>query len=144
MATIDELKKIRIKKLETIKKAGIFVYPIQIKRTHKISEVLENFSKLSRLKKEIILVGRIRAFRSHGGLTFCHIEDGTGRIQIFLKKDTLGEKSYQFFLKNFDIGDFIEARGILLKTKTGEKSLEVADYKILAKSLLPLPESGTA
>ena len=151
MATIDELRKIRLEKLETIKKAGFLAYPIQTKRTHKITEVLKDFNKLSRSKKEVILAGRIKALRAHGGLTFGHIEDGSGqpphqrfgvgaRIQIYLKKDRLGEKNYQFFLKNFDIGDFIEARGILLKTKTGEKSLEVADYKILAKSLLPLPE----
>jgi len=140
MATIDELRKIRLEKLKAIEKAGFLAYPMETKRTHKIEDVLKDFANLSRLKKEVILVGRIRALRSHGGLTFGHIEDGTGKIQIYLKKDRLGEKSYQFFLENFDIGDFIEVRGILLKTKTGEKSLQVADYKILAKSLLPLPE----
>lgn len=140
MATIDELRKIRLEKLKTIKKAGLLAYPIQTKRTHKIDKVLKDFNKLSRSKKEVILAGRIKALRGHGGLTFGHIEDGTGKIQIYLKKERLGEKNYRFFLENFDIGDFIEVRGILLKTRTGEKSLEVADYKILAKSLLPLPE----
>lgn len=140
MATIDELKKIRLKKLETIRRRGILVYPEKTKRTHKIEEALKNFSQFSRLKKEIILVGRIRSIREHGGSTFLHLEDGTGRIQAYFKKDRIGERAYRFFLDNFDIGDFIEVRGILFKTKTGEKTIEVADYKILAKSLLPLPE----
>jgi len=148
MATIDELKKIRLKKLEAIKKAGLFAYPSKTKRTHKIAEAVEDFAKLSRLKKEIVLVGRIRSLRIHGGSTFLHIEDGsasspqggTGKIQAYFKKDRLGESGYKFFLDNFDIGDFIEVRGILFKTKRGEKTLEVADFRILTKSLLPLPE----
>ncbi len=78
--------------------------------------------------------------RQHGGLIFSNIEDGTGKIQILFKKDRVGEKSFQFFLDNFDIGDFIETRGILFKTQKGEKTLEAAGYKILAKSLSPLPE----
>jgi len=140
MPTIDELRKIRLEKLEAIQKAGFSVYPEQTKRTHKIAAVFKEFNNLSRLKKEIILAGRIRSLREHGGSTFLHFEDGTGAIQAYLKKDRLGEKRYQFFLDNFDIGDFIEIRGILFKTKKGEKTIEAADFKILAKSLLPLPE----
>ncbi len=148
MATIDELRKIRLKKLKAIQKAGFLAYPIKTERIHKITEALGDFSKLSRLKKEIILAGRIRSQRVHGGATFLHIEDGsasspqggTGEIQAYFRKDRLGEKSYQFFLDNFDIGDFIRVRGILFKTKRGEKTIEAADYKMLAKSLLPLPE----
>ena len=137
---IDELRKIRLKKLEAIKKAGISVYPEKTKRTHKIAEALKDFNTLSRLKKEIILAGRIKSLREHGGSTFLHIEDGTGTIQAFFRKDRIGEKGYQFFLDNFDIGDFIEIRGTLFKTKREEKTIEASDFKILAKSLLPLPE----
>jgi len=140
MATIDELRKIRLKKLETIRKARILVYPEKTKRTHKIEEALRDFNNLSRLKKETVLVGRIRSLREHGGATFLHIEDGTEKIQAYFRKDRIGERSYQFFLNNFDIGDFIEVRGVLFKTKTGEKTIDGADFKMLAKSLLPLPE----
>ena len=140
MATIDELRKTRLKKLEAIKKAGILVYPEKTKRTHKIAEVLKDFSALARTKKEIVLVGRIKSLREHGGSTFLDIEDGTGKIQAYFKKDGIGERGYKFFLAYFDIGDFIEVRGILFKTKKGERTIEAADYKILAKSLLPLPE----
>ena len=140
MATIHELRKIRLKKLEAIKKAGIPVYPARTRRTHKISEALESFSALVGSKKEIILSGRIRSLREHGGSTFCHIEDSSSSIQAFFKKDRIGERGYKFFLDNFDIGDFIEVRGILFKTKRGEKTIESASFKMLAKSLLPLPE----
>ncbi len=140
MATLDELRKIRLKKLEAIKKSGILPYPEKTKRTHKIVQALEDFDALSRLKKEVILVGRIRSLREHGGSTFSHIEDGTGKIQTYFKKDRLGEKGYQFLLDNFDIGDFLQVRGFLFKTKRGEKTIDVSDFKILAKSLLPLPE----
>jgi len=140
MATIDELRKTRFKKLEAIKKAGILAYPGKTGRTHKIEDALKDFANLARSKKEVILVGRIRSLREHGGSTFLDIEDGTGKIQAFLRKDRIGERGYKFFLDNFDIGDFIEVRGILFKTKKGEKTIDVANYKMLAKSLLPLPE----
>ncbi len=140
MATIDDLRKIRLKKLKAIEKAGILPFPEKTKRTHKIEEALEDFNALSKSKKEIVLVGRIKSQRGHGGLTFMDIEDGSAKIQVSFRKDRMGEKSYQFFSANFDIGDFIEVRGTLFQTKRGEKTIEVADYKILVKSLLPLPE----
>jgi lysyl-tRNA synthetase class 2 len=140
MAQLDDIRKIRLKKLEAIKKVGILVYPGQTKRTHSISEALKDFSKLAKAKKEVVLVGRIRSLREHGGSTFLHFEDGTSQIQAYFKRDRLGEKGYQFFLENFDIGDFIEIQGFLFTTKKGEKTIETSDFKMLAKSLLPLPE----
>ena len=140
MATIEELRKIRIKKLEAIKRDRVLPYPERTKRTHQIITALKDFNSLNRSKKEIVLSGRIKSQREHGGSVFLDIEDGTGLIQTYFKKDRLGEKSYQFFLDNFDIGDFIEIRGILFKTKKGERTIEAADYKMLAKALLPLPE----
>lgn len=140
MGNLENIRKTRLKKLEAIEKAGILAYPEKTKRTNTIESALKNFSSLSRSKKEIVLTGRIKSLRQHGGSAFCHIEDGTGNIQIFLRKDKLGEKNYKFFLSSFDIGDFIEAKGTLFKTKKGEKTLEVGSFKILVKSLLPLPE----
>jgi len=140
MAGIDEIRKNRLKKLKTIKNRGILPYPSKTKRTHTCKEAIKGFSKLSKSKKEIVLAGRLMSQRQHGGLTFCDIWDGTEKIQILFKKDRIGEKSYKFFLENFDVGDFIEARGSLFKTKKKEKTLQVSDFKILAKSLLPLPE----
>lgn len=140
MSTIENLRKTRIKKLQNIIKAGINPYPALVRRTHKNQEVLDNFGSLSRKKTKVILAGRIRSIREHGGSTFFHVEDGSGQIQIYLKQDKIGKKDYQLFLDDIDIGDFIEAEGTLFKTKKGEKTLEASKYKVLVKSLLPLPE----
>jgi lysyl-tRNA synthetase class 2 len=140
MATIDEIKLARLNKLKALEGAGFLAYPGEVKRTYNSKEALKDFNKLSKGKKEIFLTGRIMSLRQHGGLVFCNIEDGYGPIQIMIKKDGIGEKSFQFFLDNFDIGDIVQIRGILFKTKRGEKTLEILDYKILTKSLLPLPE----
>ncbi|MDD2731770.1 MAG: lysine--tRNA ligase [Candidatus Pacebacteria bacterium] len=140
MSSIEDIRKARIKKLKAIEAAGFSAYPNQVKRTHTSETALKEFSKLFRQKKEVILVGRIISLREHGGLAFINIKDESGKIQAMLKKDRLGEKGYRFFLDNFDIGDFIEIKGILFKTKRGEKTIEVWSYKMTAKSLLPLPE----
>ncbi len=140
MNTEEKIKKVRIKKLKTAKLAGFSAYPITTKRTHTIVDALKDFNSLSKKEKEIVLVGRIRLLRVHGGVTFLNIEDGTGSIQSFLSKDQLGIEKYKFFIDSFDIGDFIEIRGILLKTKRGERTIQASDFKFLTKSLRPLPE----
>jgi len=137
---MENLREVRIKKLKKIILAGISPYPLKGKRDYLISEVIENFDEISSKETEIFLVGRIVLMREHGGLTFLNIEDGSGKIQVLLRKNKIGESGYQFFLDYFDIGDFIQVRGNLIKTKTGEKTLEATDYKLLAKSLRPLPE----
>jgi lysyl-tRNA synthetase class 2 len=138
MKNLEKIRKVRLKKLENLRKTGIEPYPAKVLRTHTNQEALDNFSKLQ--KRKITLVGRVRSIRTHGGSCFCHIEDGTVQIQIYLKQDKIGKKSYQLFLNNVDIGDFIETSGSLFKTKKGEKTLEVSKWRILVKSLLPLPE----
>lgn len=140
MATIDELRKIRLEKLEALKKAGFNPYPLATRRTQAISEALKDFNQISRSRKEVILAGRIKSLREHGGSAFLDIEDGSGTIQSYFRKNRIGESGYKFFLAHFDIGDFIEVQGILFKTKRGEKTIETADFKMLAKSILPLPE----
>ncbi len=137
---ISNIKKSRLKKLKSFKAAGINSYPIKTKRTHSIKEALINFGRLSQAKINLVLVGRIKTIRVHGGSTFIHFKDGSGRIQAYFKRDKLGVKNYKFFLDNFDIGDFIEVKGVLFKTKKGEKTVEVDNFKMLTKSLLPLPE----
>ncbi len=140
MAQIDNIRKARLKKLEAIKKAGLNPFPAKSKRTHLIEQALKKFPQASRSKKKVVLSGRIMSLRSHGGATFLDVRDGTGKIQAFLNKDKVGEKDYTFFLENFDIGDIVELSGTLFKTKRGEKTLEIHHFRILTKSLLPLPE----
>lgn len=167
MSGIDEIRKVRLRKLKSLEDSGVLSYPATAKRTHSIAEALENFSKLSNKKpssakgygraREIVLAGRIMAMRGHGGATFLDIYDGSnylqprshaptresgdaGRIQALIREDRFGEKGYKFFINHFDIGDFVEIKGVLIKTKRGERTIEAMDYKMLAKSLLPLPE----
>lgn len=140
MPQLKEIRKNRLKNLEAMQKAGILAYPLSTKRTHFINNAIKSFSKFERTKKEIILSGRLRSLRRHGGATFADIEDGTAKLQLFFKKDYLGPKKYEQFLKYFNIGDFIEVRGILFRTKKKEKTLLISHFKILTKSILPLPE----
>ncbi|MDD4531568.1 MAG: OB-fold nucleic acid binding domain-containing protein, partial [Candidatus Pacebacteria bacterium] len=108
MSTVDEIRRNRMEKLKKLLKSGENPYPIEVKRTHEIKAVLEDFSSLSKKEEEVVLVGRVRTIRTHGALTFIDFEDGTGKIQALFGKDKIGEKSYDSFLEFFDIGDFIE------------------------------------
>ncbi|OQB09099.1 MAG: Lysine--tRNA ligase [Parcubacteria group bacterium ADurb.Bin216] len=138
--TEDAIRDNRIEKSKAIKQCGFDPYPIEVKRTCEIKEAINDFSQLSQEEKEITLVGRIRTFRTHGALSFIDFEDGTGKLQCLIAKDRVGESSYAFFLDNFEAGDFVELRGILFETKRGEKTLQAADFKMICKSLRPLPE----
>ncbi|HVY68124.1 MAG TPA: amino acid--tRNA ligase-related protein, partial [Patescibacteria group bacterium] len=134
---LEDIVKFRREKLEGLKKLGIDPYPSQTARSHANKEVLEQFDSLQ--KQTITIVGRIRSWRTMGKLIFAHIEDGTGKIQVLFKEDNIGAEQFKILLDYFDIGDFIEAAGTLFTTKTGEKTLQASGYKLLAKSLLPLP-----
>jgi len=137
---IEELRQVRIQKLEQLKKDGIDPYPVHSESTHSVWQALEKFEELSGGKKEIVLAGRIRSIRTHGKLTFANIEDASGAIQLLLRKDALGEKFDQFSTL-LDMGDFVQARGTLALSKTGEKTLEVLDFQLLTKSLRPVPQN---
>lgn len=134
---LEDIIKARKQKLEDIKKAGIDPYPSATERTVSNSEALEKFDELA--LRKISLAGRIRSWRDMGKLIFSHIDDGSARFQVLIKKDEVGTENFEFALKHFDIGDFIEATGSLFTTKTGEKTLQATGFKLLAKSLLPLP-----
>ncbi|MDA1337186.1 MAG: lysine--tRNA ligase [bacterium] len=140
MASIEEIRKARIKKADHLKKIGETAYPASVKRTHEIIALQEEFASLAKAEKQVTAVGRIRSMREHGGSTFFHIEDATGQMQAYLKEDGVGEKAYGEFLKIFDVGDITEVKGVLFETKRGEKTIQASAVKMLSKSLLPLPE----
>jgi len=140
MSTIDEIRKVRMEKLRKIEAAGLNPYPAKTNRDHSVAGALADFAKLKKSAKEIVLAGRIMAQRGHGALLFLNIQDGSGNIQVILRKDKMGERAFEFFTETMDIGDFVEIKGVLIESKTKEKTLEAVDFKILAKSLLPLPE----
>ncbi|MBI2057520.1 MAG: lysine--tRNA ligase [Candidatus Yanofskybacteria bacterium] len=138
--SLEEIRKAKLDKLELLKKAGVDPYPAKSWRTHEIKRALENFEKLSEEKERIVLVGRVMAKREHGASVFLDLQDASGQIQAYFKKDVIGDYDYELFSKTVDIGDFIEVSGFLFKTKKEEKTLEVEKHRILTKSLLPLPE----
>ncbi|MBU2575683.1 lysine--tRNA ligase [Patescibacteria group bacterium] len=123
---------IRAQCLEKIYKAGINPFPAKCERTHVIAEL--------KSKGKTTIVGRIRSIRGHGGSCFAHIEDGTGKFQVYLKKDELKDGQYDEFKKFVDVGDFIQAKGKIFKTKRGEETLLVKEWALLSKALQPLPE----
>ncbi len=137
---LDEIRKTRIEKLNKLKEAGINPYPAKSLRTHEISEALDNFDKLADKKEKLVLSGRLMAKREHGGSTFLDLYDSSGTIQIFLKKDIVGDDNFEIFMETVDIGDFVEFHGHLFKTKKEERTLEVEKWSMLAKSIMPLPE----
>jgi lysyl-tRNA synthetase class 2 len=122
----------REEKLENIIKAGINPYPSKSSRSTNIKEAKKS-------KDKITIAGKIISIRSHGKSTFMDIQDETGLIQIYFKFDAVGEENYQF-LKNIDAGDYIEATGDVFKTKSGEITLAASGYKILSKTILPVPD----
>ena len=138
---LSDLIKERIEKLKKLRKLGIDPYPEKTHRQFSIIQALDNFSKWSRAKKKIILAGRIWGIRGHGGAIFVDIKDQTEKIQLLFKQDKLGKDKMKFFENFFDLGDFLEIQGILFKTKRREKTLEVRDFKLLSKSLRPLPKA---
>jgi lysyl-tRNA synthetase class 2 len=138
--SIEKIKSDRAKKLQNLKAAGISPYPSKTGRRFAITDVLVDFDRLEKEKKEIVLAGRLRSLRAHGGSTFANLEDFSGTIQIYFKKDEIGEKDYDILADNLDVGDFILAAGLVFKTHKGERTLLVKKYSILAKSLNQLPE----
>ena len=132
----EDLIKSRTEKLKRIREAGVDPYPSRFERTHSITQALA--LKLS--AKKVKLAGRVMLMRDMGRLCFCHILDGSGKMQLAFSEKDLGEEQYKFFVKNFDLGDFIGVEGEIFKTHKGEKTLLVKKYQILAKAIRPLPE----
>src|SRR5258708_2229727 len=129
----------RLQRLHALREKGINPYPNRVERTHTIAEVLQHFDEWQGEEGDLILTGRMRLRRRQGKVTFAQIEDGTRRIQVFFGSNEVGEEAYEN-LKLLDIGDFVQVRGYLFYTTTGERTLRVRAYRILAKGLRPLPE----
>jgi len=135
------LEKIRLEKIKELRAAGLEPYPTRAERTHTSRQAIADFEAAEKTGQEVkaTLAGRIRAVRPMGKLTFAHIEDGEGRIQLFLRADDLGEDKLDHFNKWFDLGDFVQASGFMFRTRTGEVTLHVQDMRMLAKAVSPLP-----
>jgi len=139
MAEYTTLEKIRLQKIEELRAEGVDPYPTRAERTHTSAQAIAEFEKDEAKELKVTLAGRIRSMRPKGKLCFAHIEDGDGKIQLFLRVNEVGESRLAFFNKMFDLGDFVQAAGVMMRTKAGEASLQVLDFKLLAKSVSPLP-----
>ncbi len=140
MTEYSSLEKIRLQKLEELRTEGVQAYPTRAERTHTSAQAIAEFEAAEKESREVkvILAGRIRASRAMGKISFAHIEDADGKVQLFFRINDLGERM-EFFNKMFDLGDFIQASGFMFRTKTGEATLHVQDFRMLAKSVTPLP-----
>lgn len=125
----------RLEKAKKIAELGIEPYGRKFQSSHNIKDLTGNFED----GKEAKIAGRIIAVRSHGKSIFADVEDETGKMQFYIKKDIIGERKFEVF-ELLDIGDFVGLSGRLFKTRMGEITLETLDVTPLAKALLPLPE----
>lgn len=135
----SDIRDERLKKLELLKAAGMEGYPTSTARDTSIAELLADFDALEKDGTPKTIAGRIMSMRGQGGIAFADIVDGSERTQLVLQKADMDEKVFDLFANSVDVGDFVEATGIAFRTKRGERSLKVQNWKMLAKSLLPIP-----
>jgi len=144
MSTFDEIRRIRLEKIKTLRQLGINPYPSLSQKDYSNQEIIDKYDSL--VDKKVHVAGRIISWREHGALIFCHIQDQSGRLQIFIKKSDLSTTSSEHQtigasdLKLIDIGDFIEVFGTVNKSIKGEVSIFPGDIKLLSKSIRSLPE----
>ncbi|MFZ3044164.1 MAG: lysine--tRNA ligase [Minisyncoccia bacterium] len=139
MALLDTVREERLAKIERLKKAGMETYPARTLRTHAVDDFLENHGILEKNSEQITLAGRVLSMREHGGSLFVDIFDGT-KGQCFVQREKLGEESYDLFVATVDTGDVIEVSGMAFTTKRGMPSLDATGWRMLTKSLRPLPD----
>ncbi len=140
MASLEEIRSERLKKLDALKAAGVSPYPSKIPRDMSLANVRARFSDLEKEGKPINLAGRVMAIRGQGAIRFVVLKDGTGTFQAVLKKDVLGDDGMTRFGDLVDMGDIISVSGTFFTTERGEPSILVTNWTMGAKSLLPLPE----
>ncbi|MCD4671278.1 MAG: lysine--tRNA ligase [Anaerolineaceae bacterium] len=139
----SELEQQRVDKIHQMREAGIEPYPTRVERTHSImaarAQFEESEGEAEAAPIQATLTGRMRSLRAMGKIVFSHIEDATGTVQLFLRINDIGEESFKQSREFFNIGDHIQASGVMFRTRTGEISLRVQSCKMLAKSILTLP-----
>lgn len=134
----NEYRKIRVEKLEALQQAGNDPFQITVaEQTATSQEILDNFDELE--NKEVSICGRIMTWRNMGKANFIDIRDRSGRMQVYVRMNDIGEEAFAAF-KKWDIGDIVEVKGFVFRTKRGEISVHAQQIRLLSKSLLPLPE----
>jgi lysyl-tRNA synthetase, class II len=144
LALDENLYQLRLEKLKQIEALGQRAYPTQYEFTHTIPQILADYTvktgeELEASRVNIRVAGRIMAIRLMGKAGFAHLQQNGARLQIYVKKDAVGERGFELY-KLLDLGDHIGVSGYLFRTRTGELSVHVEDITFLSKNLLPLPE----
>jgi lysyl-tRNA synthetase, class II len=140
MASIEELRNARLNKINKLKEAGLFPYPISVSRDFTIQEIKEKFLELEEKETVVSISGRVLIVRGQGSILFIVIQDSTDKFQAVLKRDELSEEVFNLFTETVDNGDFIKVSGTLFITARGEQSILIRDWQMATKSLLPLPD----
>jgi lysyl-tRNA synthetase class 2 len=140
----SDLERIRLEKINKLQELGIEPYPIHAEPNATARQAITAFEATEKdnqtgQAENVILAGRIRAMRPMGKLVFVHIEDRSGRIQLFFRINELGEDKVKLLVDLFDLGDYIQASGEIMRTRTGEITLLVKEFKLLSKAITPLP-----
>ncbi len=136
---LDELIEIRRQKTDYFRNEGINPYPYRYERTHIVSQALADFDRLAEVASIVRLAGRIMLKRKMGKAIFADIHDVSGKIQVYLKINNVGEQNFGYFDK-LDLGDIVGVEGKLFTTHTGEKTVAVQEFELLSKSMHPLPD----
>ncbi len=141
---LSSLEQKQLEKMRRLREQGVDPYPPRAERTHTSRQAIAAFEAAEKDGEPAVpvvatLAGRLRAIRPMGKITFAHIEDGDGKIQLFLRANDLGAEQLAFFNHQFDLGDFIQASGEMFRTRTGELTLKVTAFRLLAKAITPLP-----
>ena len=137
---VDRLRRDKDEKLTRLREQGVEPYPYRFERSATAADCVANADAWVAEERELKLCGRLMSQRVMGKTSFGHLEDRSGSLQLFLRLDELGEESYRRFTKLVEPGDHVGATGALFVTRTGELSLKVRDWTLLAKAMLPLPE----
>lgn len=139
IARFNEYEQQRHAKMRRLRDRGIDPFPLRATRTHTARQAIDAFNR-GETVTGARLAGRLVALRDMGKLSFGHLQDGAAKIQLMFRKDLVGAENYAMLVKDFDLGDFIGVEGDVVKTKTGEITIQVARFELLAKTLSPLPE----
>ena len=127
----------KLDKLEEWQRRGVNPYPYTWKRSHRSSEVVEQEAALT--EKEVSIAGRLVTLRGHGKTSFAHVQDADGRMQVYARRDDLGEEAYELW-KLLEVGDIVGVTGVVFRTRTDELTVRVQSFELLSKSLRPLPD----
>ncbi len=141
---LNEVLKTRVEKACALLDESLELYPNDFRKDSEIKDILDKYDgqdgeALEKLNETFAVAGRIKGWRSFGKVTFFHLQDQAGSIQVFVARDDLGADAYRLFKKS-DIGDVVGVKGTLFRTKTGELTLKARTFELLTKSMRPLPE----